>query len=128
MRVYRIEHRESKWGPYLTDGSHNFLGEYSWAVRDHQGPTHPCPYEDVTQDSISLAHAASHLGRYAHGVTSQKLLREWFNQKERRTLERLGFDLVVLDVPVGSYEKGRRQVLFTRSAAVELERRSPVSV
>lgn len=95
--IYRIEHPESKKGPY----THSWCD--TWRCRPHNTKAHPTPYEEQLDFSE----------HFKCGFESLEKLSSWFNDQELDALEKLGFELIV--IPVELCEEvgyGKKQLIF----------------
>lgn len=106
MTVYRIQHKETKEGPY--NGNLAYSKPYLIEMSDRHkasGDRHPHPRYDAP------------IGRGSNdeefcGFNSMEQLQEWFTGDELSELSGLGFEVVCLeDVTVTAI--GDKQILFT---------------
>ena len=116
MLVYRVEHRETGYGPY--DVHNPSATEYRTVLcSDHNDSEHPgywrdklLPFEDVLNDECRCACA------------SIPLLKQWFG-RWINTLDNSGFICVVYDVDDNHMKHGesKRQLIFDINYAVKVD-------
>ena len=112
MKVYRVEHHESRMGPYAHDEYSDKL--YKMARAHSNEETHPCPEQDgdvFMQD------------QHRCGFKSEKQLKRWF-KGYRAALRRCGFVQVCMEVKPKDTLKGpKHQVVFDYDKAVRLSQK-----
>jgi hypothetical protein len=54
------------------------------------------------------------------GFATKKQIAQWFNAEELRWVELYGFKLVRYSVPVRLLQRGQKQVIFVKKAAIPL--------
>lgn len=118
MRVYRLEHRETRKGPWR-HGPYSLLRDAAleWYehtnrhtdVHDTQGRRFPLP----RQDGICREWASR--DDVVCGCASEEQLAEWFPPGVQRALGGVGFVLAVYDATM--LQVGERQVAFSRHGA-----------
>ena len=107
MRVWRVEHRDHRYGPY--NGSIYSSHRIAERLTEHNSPiTHPATGDDGLQGS----------GEKRHGFDCPDKMKEWF-QGWADDLAHDGYCVRIFDVPDHLVEHGfsRKQVLFRASAA-----------
>lgn len=108
MLVYRVEHKETGFGPYNPQHEDLGVGYDNW-INSMPGH-HPSPTADI-QGMSSLDWGAREA--YLYGFQSIDSLRKWFPDDYLFQLEHYyGFRLAVYDVPEEDVLKGERQVAF----------------
>lgn len=104
MHVYRMEHRESRIGPFQGE-SHQF--SIMWR-QNHRLADHPTPPFDGVQNF--------RLGIDLCGVDSLDGILDWFAfDDELMWLKENDFVVRVYDIPNESCQVGRTQVVFPRA-------------
>ena len=107
MLIYRIENAEGK-GPYMSVGQSAFATEYH-----NEGSGRPEPEYDFAPTKWEKAHKY----KWVFGFSTLDQLSKWFNLKERKKLNELGFKVALYEAPV--YEASRYQAMFDPQCAVK---------
>lgn len=125
MKVWRVEHGRTGYGPYWSRGAsgnlperirnelEGLLGDHTWLSRV------PAPREDGTGPVKA--------GLERCGFATMRQLRAWFWKAERRKLAELGFVLRQYDVPTDAVRRGHRQVVFPKAKATLVTERALVA-
>lgn len=105
MRVWRVEHKDSGFGPYLHLPS---------PVDCYGSDRHPLPYSDGIKKFPE--------GHYKYGFESVQKLKAWFNKTELRKLEKAGFVCRIYKVQVKHVTRGKKQLVFSYDRAKVLRK------
>ncbi len=109
MRIYRVEHKEKKKGPYTATYTYTVLPS-AWGMGI--GDKHPAPFCDGLDKSKPMLPGVD----WFCGFRSMESLYDWFYNAavvEKLIVE--DFVIRVFDVPAGSYRAGLRQYTFKRN-------------
>lgn len=112
--VYRIEHAQSKEGPYRFFSKNPKIDSMLW--KHNECVNHPSP-------DVDFKYNIFHNELYC-GLTDEESLKKWF-KGFRTSLNRLGFIMAIYKVPANkkAFYKGKtsNQVLFWRAKSKLLE-------
>jgi len=111
MIVYRVEHRDSKKGPWSHDDWH--VARAGFVSKEYWHGSLPGPYADPSLGRLFK-------NRHLCGVESVEKLVRWFPSKVRRQMHERGFVMRVFDVETRALAVGRWQVTFPRKRATLL--------
>jgi len=102
MKVYRVEHKTTKIGPYRKSNT-NFL---------LNGADHTERRPDPFKDGISFYD----VHQYEFGFSSRKQLLDWFPLQMLITLRGMGYRVVSFEVPDNQLRVGGKQVAYRKEA------------
>lgn len=112
IRVYRVEHREDRCGPFRRDHA-RLAPRGGW-----KGQVLPPPYEE----QLAIG------GDWHCGVDRLEKSFDWFDDEDRRALSNHGFVLAVYEVPPEDVQTGHHQVTFVRPSARLVQELDPSSL
>lgn len=116
MRIYRVEHKTKKKGPY-TASTHGAIMPYKWHAGQASG-NHPAPWNDSVDKSIPLLPDTA----WMCGFKSMESLYEWFyNAAVVEKLIAEDFVIRVFEADKPFYREGVRQYTFMRNSTDMVE-------
>lgn len=109
MKVWRVEHKKYKRGPYrlcevVPEKSCESIG-----IPGYSCDNKPMPYNDGINNFESGSNQSVRFG-----FESLTKLKDWFSDDELKSLKRHGFVVNVYSVPRNHVQVGGRQVLFRK--------------
>lgn len=126
MRVYRIEHRKTRKGPYQPEPDGDTPAEYGGRFGCdiyYNSATHPGPFCAKEWDTQLAQGKPDGGGRWKRswglfGFVSLRSARRWFKVAAfRRWLDRRGFVLASYEIPSEHVWRGNFQIVFDRRVA-----------
>jgi hypothetical protein len=128
MKIYRIEHKKSKLGPYRHSLLESTSAEYKlflkeMADRHHDKPSTPDPLDDFYPDHHDWA--KKWLGidtkHVKFGFPNLEELKKWFG-KDLKTILQFDFDINEYESDVFRLSLSEKQVMFLSADNAEYEK------
>lgn len=114
--VYRVEHRDTRQGPYTSrsEFAYNHLDDF-------QDKHHPVPIDDGILIPWAYKKDDPERECWRHGFSSMDQLRAWFRNHHLVELDREDYLLRLYSVPDTFVLRGQKQVIYRAAKAVEVD-------